>query len=105
METHHPRNLSVKPLYLGLFFSLILTFGMYLFSAGTPAPLPLLGIATLQAVIQLFFFLHLDVEENPRWNLMMFLFMVFTIIILVGGSLWIMANLDYNTMPMMDKLP
>lgn len=102
METYHPRDLSVKPLYLGLFLSLLLTFGMYILPL---TPLTLLGIAAFQALIQLFFFLHLDVEENPRWNLMMFLFMAFTIAIIIGGSLWIMDNLDYNTMPNMDRVP
>jgi len=98
METSH---LNVKSLYLGLFLSLFLTFGMYVLNA--PHPLILLGLAALQVLVQLFCFLHLGVEAKPRWNFMMFLFMAFTIAILVAGSLWIMANLDYNTMPMMDK--
>jgi heme/copper-type cytochrome/quinol oxidase subunit 4 len=31
----------------------------------------------------------------------MFLFMLIVLVIVVGGSLWIMHNLDYNMMPSM----
>ena len=44
-------------------------------------------------------YLHLGLESKPRWNLMMFLFMVLLIFVLVGGSMWIMYNLNYNVMP------
>src|SRR3546814_1615888 len=37
--------------------------------------------------------------SDSRWNLIMFLFMVLVVFIVVVGSLWIMANLNYNMMP------
>lgn len=57
------------------------------------------ALAIAQLLIQLLFFLHLHQEKKPRWNLMAFQFMVLVVVIIVGGSLWIMHNLDYNMMP------
>lgn len=56
--------------------------------------LVLMGLAVAQLVVQLVFFLHLDQEERPRWNFMVFLFMGLVLLIVVIGSLWIMENLD-----------
>lgn len=54
--------------------------------------------AISQLVVQLFFFLHVGHESKPRWNLFSLLFMLLILIIIVAGSLWIMANLDYHMM-------
>lgn len=53
-------------------------------------------LASLQALVQLVFFLHLGQEAKPYWNLLVFFFMAIILICVVFGSLWIMANLDYN---------
>jgi cytochrome o ubiquinol oxidase operon protein cyoD len=54
--------------------------------------------AVMQLLIQLIFFLHLNSESKPRWNLTVFLFIILIVGILVIGTLWIMYNLDYNMM-------
>lgn len=60
--------------------------------------------ALLQLLTQSVFFLHLGQEKKPHWNLMIFIFTVLIIIIIVGGSLWIMQHLNYNMNPSdMDK--
>lgn len=56
----------------------------------------ILGLAFIQLVVQLVYFLHLDKESNPRWNLMVFSFMAIVLVIIVFGSLWIMHNLNYH---------
>ena len=56
----------------------------------------LFGFALLQLAVQLKFFIHLGYERKPRWNLVIFLFMLLVLLIVVIGSLWIMRNLDYN---------
>ncbi len=58
----------------------------------------IVGLAVIQLVVQLVFFLHLGEESKPRWNLTVFSFMLLVLIILVFGSLWIMNNLDYHMM-------
>jgi cytochrome o ubiquinol oxidase operon protein cyoD len=52
--------------------------------------------ALLQFVVQLVFFLHIGRELKPRWKLLAFCFMLLIVIILVAGSIWIMANLNYH---------
>ena len=56
----------------------------------------IIGLAVIQFFVQAWFFLHIGKETKPRWNLLIFSFMIMVVAILVGGSLWIMANLDYH---------
>lgn len=58
----------------------------------------LLALATLQAWVQLSCFIKLGKEESPRWSLISFFFMVFILLLVVIGSLVIMANLNYRMM-------
>ncbi|MDN5274645.1 MAG: cytochrome o ubiquinol oxidase subunit [Candidatus Saccharibacteria bacterium] len=58
----------------------------------------LLGLAAVQLLVQLVFFLHLGRDKNSRWNVASFYFMLLVLVIFVGGSLWIMSNLNYNMM-------
>jgi cytochrome o ubiquinol oxidase operon protein cyoD len=57
-----------------------------------------LGIAVVQLVVQVVFFLHIG--RGSRWKLLTFLFTLMVVAILVGGSIWIMHNLNYNMMEM-----
>lgn len=53
-------------------------------------------LACLQLVVQLMFFFGVDRERRPRWNLLAMGFAVLVIVIVAGGSLWIMHNLNYR---------
>ena len=55
-----------------------------------------IGLAVVQLIVQLVFFLHVGREPRPMWNLQALIFGVSVVLIVVVGSLWIMANLDYN---------
>jgi cytochrome o ubiquinol oxidase operon protein cyoD len=94
---------SYKPLIWGLILSLILTLAAYLLAIEGKTTLigAILGLGFIQALIQLVCFLHVGIESKPHWNLFLFLFMAFIAFIIVGGSIWIMSNLDYNVMPAM----
>lgn len=52
--------------------------------------------ALTQLLVQLICFLHLGRESKPRWNLLVFGFMITVVVILVFGSLWIMYYLNYH---------
>ncbi len=85
----------------GFVFSLLLTLVAYLaidraWVHGWAAISVILFLALLQLVVQVVFFLHLGREPKPRWNLNVMLFAAMVAGILVGGSLWIMYNLDYH---------
>lgn len=88
----------------GFILSLILTDAAYLavteqLFSGSVLMWIIIGLAILQVLVQLYFFLHLGRETKPRWKLVVLLFMLLVLFIVVFGSLWIMQNLDYNMMP------
>lgn len=58
----------------------------------------LMGLAVVQFIVQLVFFLHVGGEARPRWNLTALMFMLIILVVIVAGSLWIMNNLNYNMM-------
>ncbi len=67
--------------------------------SGTLLASAIFGLGIAQALVQLLFFLHLGKESKPRWNMVVFLFMVLILAIIVLGSLWIMNNLNDRVMP------
>lgn len=58
----------------------------------------LAALAIVQLFVQVICFLRLNANPEGRWNLMPFLCAILIIAVLVGGSLWIMYNLNYNMM-------
>ncbi len=104
IEPGHGWNTSFKPVIWGFIISIIFTFASYLIVVGHLMMgwglISLLVIfAIVQGVAQLVFYLHLGVESKPRWNLMIFCFMFFLMIVILFGTMWIMRSLDYNLMP------
>ncbi len=88
----------------GFILSLFLTMAAYLTAvqhllSGNTLIAVIIGLALIQFFVQLFFFLHLGRETKPRWKLLVLGFMVLIVLILVLGSLWIMANLNYRMTP------
>ncbi len=59
----------------------------------------ILEFAVVQMIIQITFFLHLGREPKPHWNLGFFISTVGIILVVVGGSIFIMHNLHYNMSP------
>lgn len=54
------------------------------------------GLALLQLLVQVVCFIRLNTaSEEARWDFIAFLFTVFVAIVVIGGSLWIMYNLNY----------
>ena len=58
----------------------------------------LLVLAVAQLLVQLILFLHLGREPKPKWNLTAFFFALFIVVVVVGGSLWIMNHLEHAGM-------
>lgn len=93
---------SVRSYTIGFIASLILTGTAFwvVERAGNSSSQEIIAtifiLAIMQLIVQLIFFLHLGREEKPRLNLMVFSFMLLVVGIIVGGSLWIMSNLNYN---------
>lgn len=106
-ETKKEYHGSLKGYIIGFILSLVFT--LISFSLVFYEVLPrhtlfytLPFLALIQAGIQLVFFLHLGKEEKPKWESLVFYFMVLVILIIVLGSLWIMYDLDHRTMQFME---
>lgn len=103
IDSSHKWNTAIGPLIWGFVLTLALTFLAYFLVvsekvAGYALDFSTVGLGALMAIIQFIFYLHLCLEQKPRWSLMIFGFFVLVTIIIIGGSLWIMANLNYNVM-------
>jgi cytochrome o ubiquinol oxidase operon protein cyoD len=63
-------------------------------------PVALVVLAIAQMGVHLVFFLHITTGPDDTNNVMALAFGFLIVILLIGGSLWIMANLNHNMMPM-----
>jgi cytochrome o ubiquinol oxidase operon protein cyoD len=87
----------------GFILSVLLTaaaFGIIMTGSltGHNAVLAIAGLAFVQIIVHLVFFLHMNTSSAQRWNVMAFGFTVLTAVILIVGSLWIMHNVSMNMM-------
>lgn len=88
----------------GFVLSVVLTLVAYVLVVNQAIPNrdillgAIIGLAVVQFVVQMVFFLHLGRERGARFNLVVFGFMLMVLFILVLGTLWIMHDLDYNMM-------
>lgn len=89
---------------IGFILSIVLTavaFALVMQGGGLPRWAILFGIfaaAVVQMVVHLHYFLHLDTSSAARWNVMALIFTLLILILFVGGTLWIMHNLNYRMM-------
>lgn len=104
VSEHQPDQASLRLYVTGFGLSLLFTLDAYLsvthhlFSKNVLIG-GIAGLALAQFLTQLVCFLHLGREFKPRWKLAVFLMMAGIVVILVGGSLWIMNNLNYRMTP------
>jgi cytochrome o ubiquinol oxidase operon protein cyoD len=94
---------SVTSYAVGFILSIVLTalaFGLVMKGA-VPRPVTLFGIfgaAVVQLLLHLHYFLHLDTSSAARWNVLALLFTLLIMILFVGGTIWIMYNMNYRMM-------
>jgi cytochrome o ubiquinol oxidase operon protein cyoD len=104
MSKNHSEHGNIKNYIIGFTLSLILTITAFVIVWQTLLEdIMLISVLIILAITQLYvqirYFFGLEQEGKPRWNTMAFLFMLMVVVIVVIGSLWIMANLNYNMMP------
>jgi cytochrome o ubiquinol oxidase subunit IV len=94
---------SVKSYLTGFVLSLILTaipFALVMSGALSSSAI-LMGICLagiVQILVHLHYFLHLDTSSEERWNVLAMIFTLLIMVLFVGGTLWIMFNLNYRMM-------
>lgn len=95
------QSYGIRAYVTGFILSVALTLTAYFFVveekfAAKTLLISIAGLAVVQLIVQLVFFLHLGRESKPRFNLLMLIFAAGVVFIVVFGSLWIMINLDNN---------
>ena len=100
-ESHLANHGSLSMYVTGFLLSLFLTIVPYFMVTTQKLPhdtliLVVLGLAMLQLLVQIIFFLHLSKRSRAKWNLIVFVFTVFTVVALAAGSIWVMNNLNTN---------
>jgi cytochrome o ubiquinol oxidase operon protein cyoD len=89
----------------GLGLAILLTATSF-FVAGTDLvwlpsiPVAIVVLAIAQMGVHLVFFLHITTGPDNTNNVMALAFGLLIVFLVIGGSLWIMANLNQNMMPM-----
>ena len=89
----------------GWAFAILLTATSF-FIAGTDLvwqpsiPVAIVVLAVAQMGVHLVFFLHITTGPDNTNNVMALAFGLLIVFLVIGGSLWIMANLNHNMMPM-----
>lgn len=119
-ELHHPIDLApgeeeevrVGPRLIGYIVGLglaILLTATSFFVAGTnlvwqpSIPVALVVLAIAQMGVHLVFFLHITTGPDNTNNVMALAFGLLIVFLVIGGSLWIMSNLNEN-MPPRDQI-
>ena len=105
MSTAAQRAHLKRTYLIGFCLAIVLT--LIPFAAVGSQALPLAGTFGLVAVcgvIQIFvhlrFFLGLSWRRTPRGRVWVLIFAAVVILIMCGGTLWIMTNLHFRMMPM-----
>jgi cytochrome o ubiquinol oxidase operon protein cyoD len=89
---------------VGLGLALLLTATSF-FVAGTDLvwqpsiPVAIIVLAIAQMGVHLVFFLHITTGADNTNNVLALAFGLLIVFLVIGGSLWIMANLNHNMMP------
>ncbi|HUN98040.1 MAG TPA: cytochrome o ubiquinol oxidase subunit IV [Bradyrhizobium sp.] len=99
----HGQAITIKPYLVGIVLAMVLTaipFGLV--AAQVLAPVPafaVIGVAAIvQVIVHLRYFLHLDLQPSSQNKLIALCFAIVMLFILVGGTLWIMFDLNYRMM-------
>lgn len=86
---------GLSVLLTALPFALVMTGAL---SPARAAPV-CLGLAAVQIVVHLVYFLHMNGRSSRSWNGAALLFTAIILVILVAGTLWVMAHMNANMMP------
>ena len=90
---------------IGLGLALLLTATSF-FVAGTDLvwqpsiPVAIIVLAIAQMGVHLVFFLHITTGADNTNNVLALAFGILIVVLVIGGTLWIMANLNHNMLPM-----
>jgi cytochrome o ubiquinol oxidase operon protein cyoD len=104
-EEHTSVKYRVLGYVVGLGLAILLTATSF-FVAGThlvwepSIPVAIIVLAIAQMGVHLVFFLHITTGPDNSNNVLALAFGLLIIVLVIGGSLWIMSHLNQNMLPM-----
>jgi cytochrome o ubiquinol oxidase operon protein cyoD len=69
--------------------------------SSTTTALVILGLAAVQIVVHMIYFLHMSSKSEGGWTLLALIFTIILVVIALSGSIWVMFHLNHNMMPSM----
>jgi cytochrome o ubiquinol oxidase operon protein cyoD len=75
------------------------------FEKSSTTAVVVLAFATVQIVVHVIYFLHMDTKSQGGWNMLALIFTLVLVVITLSGSIWIMYHLNHNMMPSMMQDP
>ncbi|MDY7578890.1 cytochrome o ubiquinol oxidase subunit IV [Herbaspirillum sp. RTI4] len=101
----HADHGSFKSYLTGFVLAVILTaipFWLVMgkvFDKSSTTGLVVLGLAAIQVIVHMVYFLHMNGKSEGGWSMLALLFTVLIVVIMMSGSLWVMYHLNHNMMP------
>ena len=105
LETPENRGKGLQSYLVGLILAVGLTAASFWtvrthLIYGPGVPIALITLAVAQMGIHLVFFLHIATGPDNTNNVLALAFGALIVSLVIFGSLWIMANLNHNMVPM-----
>jgi cytochrome o ubiquinol oxidase subunit IV len=104
LDGHEPGE-GIRTYLIGLGLATLLTIVSFFIARTTlvwqpSIPVALAVLAIAQMGVHLVFFLHITTGPDNVNNVMALAFGVLIVFLIIAGSLWIMAHMNHNMMPM-----
>ena len=102
----HADHGSLKTYATGFILAVILTVIPFwlvmakVFDKSSTTGFVLLGLAAVQIVVHMVYFLHMNGRMEGGWSLLALIFTGVLLVIVLSGSIWVMYHLNENMMPM-----
>ncbi|OZI61927.1 cytochrome o ubiquinol oxidase subunit IV [Bordetella genomosp. 11] len=74
------------------------------FDQSSTTAMVILGLAAVQIVVHMVYFLHMNTRSEGGWTMLALIFTVVIVVITLAGSLWVMYHLNVNMMPSMTDM-
>ena len=100
----HAVHYSAKDYTIGFVLAVILTvIPFWLVMGNVLAPemtrFVIMGFAAVQVVVHMIYFLHMNSKSEGGWNMMALILTIILLVIVLGGSIWVMYHMNANMMP------
>lgn len=108
-QDHTADHGSLKSYTIGFVLAVILTavpFWLVMTRAiekSSTMGIVLLGLAAVQIVVHMVYFLHMNAKSEGGWTMLALIFTIMVVVIMLAGSLWVMFHLNNNMMPGMSS--